>query len=89
MRSRFFTMDLARRRDGEWVIIELGDGQVAGLPSGSDAEGIYEALARAWPDASNPRIAPSPISPRGHRRQPLRAESRFSRKIVRSIGLSQ
>ncbi len=31
VRSRFFTMDLAMGRDRNWRIIELGDGQVAGL----------------------------------------------------------
>jgi len=31
VKSRFFTMDLARQADGQWCIIELGDGQVAGL----------------------------------------------------------
>lgn len=30
--SRFFTMDVVRRADtNEWMIMELGDGQVAGL----------------------------------------------------------
>ena len=51
VRSRFFTMDVARRRDGDWMIVELGDGQVSGLPSEADAGRFYEALARAWPDA--------------------------------------
>jgi hypothetical protein len=51
MRSRFFTADMARRRDGGWMIVEVGDGQVSGLPRGSDADPFYEALARAWPDA--------------------------------------
>jgi len=50
VRSRFFTMDLARRRDGEWMIVEVGDGQVSGLPRESDADRFYEALARAWPE---------------------------------------
>ncbi len=50
VRSRFFTMDLARRRDGEWMIVEVGDGQVSGLPRESDADRFYEALVRAWPD---------------------------------------
>jgi hypothetical protein len=50
VRSRFFTMDLARRRDGEWMIVELGDGQVSGLPRESDAGRFYEALARCWPE---------------------------------------
>jgi hypothetical protein len=31
--SRFFTMDIAFLDDGGWTIVELGDGQVAGLPS--------------------------------------------------------
>jgi|GEM_PF-5234006 len=26
--SRFFTMDVAQRLDGDWMIVELGDGQV-------------------------------------------------------------
>lgn len=51
VRSRFFTMDIARRRDGDWMIVELGDGQVSGLPSDGVAGTFYEALARAWPDA--------------------------------------
>ena len=50
VRSRFFTMDLARRRDGEWMIVEVGDGQVSGLPKESDADRFYEGLARAWPE---------------------------------------
>src|SRR6266545_5022380 len=29
--SRFFTIDVAEREDGVWRIVELGDGQVAGL----------------------------------------------------------
>ena len=42
--SRFFTMDVARRRDGAWRIIELGDGQVAGLPERSDPRAFYRAI---------------------------------------------
>lgn len=49
VRSRFFTMDLARRRDGGWMIVELGDGQVSGLPRETDAGRFYESLARAFP----------------------------------------
>jgi hypothetical protein len=49
VRSRFFTMDLAKRRDGQWMIVELGDAQVSGLPRESDAGRFYEGLARAWP----------------------------------------
>lgn len=43
--SRFFTMDVAQRRDGDWMIVELGDGQVAGLPPGIDAMEFYRRLA--------------------------------------------
>lgn len=43
--SPFFAMDVARRADGEWIVIELGDGQVAGLPARADALAFYSALA--------------------------------------------
>jgi hypothetical protein len=37
--SRFFAMDVGKRQDsGDWVIIELGDGQVSGLPERSEPE---------------------------------------------------
>lgn len=42
--SRFFTMDIARRIGGEWMIVELGDGQVAGLPDHIDIGEFYRAL---------------------------------------------
>lgn len=45
VRSYFFTMDIAQRLDGEWMIIELGDGQVAGLPTTADLDAFYRALA--------------------------------------------
>lgn len=45
VRSRFFTMDVARRTNGSWIIMELGDGQVAGLPERLDPSGFYQALA--------------------------------------------
>jgi ATP-grasp domain, R2K clade family 3 len=45
VKSRFFTMDIAKQVDGKWIIIELGDGQVAGLPERSDPVRFYEALA--------------------------------------------
>jgi hypothetical protein len=44
VRSRFFTMDVARRKDGTWMIVELGDGQVAGLPDEVSTKAFYEAL---------------------------------------------
>ncbi|HVU68308.1 MAG TPA: ATP-grasp domain-containing protein [Ktedonobacteraceae bacterium] len=45
IQSRFFTMDIARRVDGSWNIVELGDGQVAGLPARAEALTFYRALA--------------------------------------------
>jgi hypothetical protein len=45
VRSHFFTMDVAKRLDGDWLIVELGDGQVAGLPERADAQTFYHTLA--------------------------------------------
>ncbi|HVF84662.1 MAG TPA: ATP-grasp domain-containing protein, partial [Abditibacteriaceae bacterium] len=46
IRSNFFSMDVAQTRSGEWIVIELGDGQVAGLPSPKDVEPFYKRLAQ-------------------------------------------
>lgn len=42
--SAFFTMDIARTTSGELLIIELGDGQVSGLPDSSLALPFYKML---------------------------------------------
>jgi len=42
--SNFFSMDVARQKDGQLVIIELGDGQVAGLPDETDSTEFYKRL---------------------------------------------
>ncbi|MDD9967747.1 MAG: ATP-grasp domain-containing protein [Myxococcales bacterium] len=47
VKSRFFTMDLARQADGEWCIIELGDGQVVGLLDTISEADFFAALASA------------------------------------------
>src|SRR5258706_6778954 len=44
VRSRFVTMDVAQRRDGEWFIVELGDGRVAGLPGAAAIHAFYSSL---------------------------------------------
>ena len=44
--SEFFTMDVAMRKDGQWTIVELGDGQVAGLPAAELAPTFYAELKR-------------------------------------------
>jgi hypothetical protein len=40
-------MDIAKTKNGEWIIIELGDGQVAGLPDKVDKLQFYK-LARQY-----------------------------------------
>ncbi|MBA3824058.1 MAG: ATP-grasp domain-containing protein [Ktedonobacterales bacterium] len=45
--SRFFTMDIARTVGGDWLIVELGDGQVAGLPEAADLTQFYAGLCRS------------------------------------------
>lgn len=46
VKSRFFTMDVAELRDGGFTVIELGDGQVSGLPEEADRAAFYGELAR-------------------------------------------
>ncbi|MFG2832616.1 GNAT family N-acetyltransferase [Streptomyces sp. NPDC048434] len=41
---RFVTTDLALRTDGVWRVVEVGDGQVSGLPAGVDHRPLFEAL---------------------------------------------
>jgi ATP-grasp domain, R2K clade family 2 len=42
--SNFFSMDIARKTNGELTIIELGDGQVSGLPDKLDRFNFYSQL---------------------------------------------
>ncbi|MBO9204332.1 MULTISPECIES: ATP-grasp domain-containing protein [Niastella] len=42
--SNFFSMDIAKTNQGKWVVIELGDGQVAGLPDKGDPLEFYELI---------------------------------------------
>lgn len=44
---RFVTTDLARREDGAWRVVEVGDGQVSDLPHGTDAGPLLNRLAGA------------------------------------------
>ncbi|MEU8994622.1 GNAT family N-acetyltransferase [Streptomyces caniferus] len=44
---RFVTTDLALRTDGVWRVVEVGDGQVSGLPAGTDHRPLFEALVTA------------------------------------------
>lgn len=45
--SDFMTMDVALREDGEWAIIEVGDGGVSGLPETLDPTRFYASLWNA------------------------------------------
>ena len=51
--SNFFTMDIAKKRDGEWIIMELGDGQVAGLPDNADRNEFYHKLKENAQQSNN------------------------------------
>jgi len=42
--NRFISMDIARQQDGSWLIVEVGDGGVTGLPSSIETEMFYGAL---------------------------------------------
>lgn len=42
--SNFFTMDIAKKKNGDWIIMELGDGQVAGLPDNADKDEFFKQL---------------------------------------------
>ncbi|MGB4774006.1 MAG: ATP-grasp domain-containing protein [Daejeonella sp.] len=48
--SNFFSMDIAKSKNGEWIIIELGDGQVAGLPGKVNIPEFYN-LVRHYYDS--------------------------------------
>lgn len=50
IQSRFWTLDLALTQTGDWLIIELGDGQVSGLPDHANAQELFRALAQRCPD---------------------------------------
>ena len=42
--SNFFSMDIARQKNNDLIIIELGDGQVAGLPDKTNRNEFYKQL---------------------------------------------
>lgn len=44
IKSDFFTMDIAKKVDGDWTIIEIGDAQVSGLPDNADVNEFYKSL---------------------------------------------
>lgn len=44
--SPFASADFGRDEEGQWWLLEVGDGQVSGLPDASAATPIFQALAR-------------------------------------------
>ena len=42
--STFFSMDVAKTKDGRWLVIEVGDGQVSSLPNDCDSKQFYRNL---------------------------------------------
>jgi hypothetical protein len=46
---RFVTVDLARRDDGAWRVVELGDAQVSDRPTTLDPTAVIRSATRSWP----------------------------------------
>lgn len=44
VKSNFFTMDIAQKENGDWIVMELGDGQVSGLPARVNINDFYQKL---------------------------------------------
>ncbi|WP_172194810.1 ATP-grasp domain-containing protein [Saccharibacillus qingshengii] len=52
--SRFFTIDFAKTKKGPWIVLELGDGQVAGLPDDTPPALFYGKLKQQWDSTDQP-----------------------------------
>lgn len=48
LESNLYTVDFARLSDGSYTVIEIGDGQVSGLPSEKEARLLYEKLKKKF-----------------------------------------
>jgi hypothetical protein len=46
VQTRFLTMDVAALERGGWIVLEIGDGQVSGLPDRADRRAFYRELAK-------------------------------------------
>lgn len=44
--SPFISMDVAREESGGWIVIEVGDGGVSGMPDGIESKEFYEKLRK-------------------------------------------
>lgn len=63
VQSRFFTMDIGKRPDGQWMIVELGDAQVAGLPDTVNIPAFYQTLAERLRAKGANHLASTPTTP--------------------------
>lgn len=48
IKSNFFTVDIAKKKGGGWIIMELGDGQVAEYLGNVDFDQLYTAISNIW-----------------------------------------
>ncbi|GIF23893.1 hypothetical protein Ate02nite_66230 [Paractinoplanes tereljensis] len=55
----FVTVDLARRADGTWRVIELGDGQVSDRPASTPPADLINALIQNFPEGTVSGNSPS------------------------------
>jgi hypothetical protein len=46
VKSNFFTMDIAKKKNGQWMIMELGEGQVSGLPDNANKDEFYRMIGK-------------------------------------------
>lgn len=45
LKSNFYTVDYAELENGDWKVIECGDGQVSGILQEKDIEKFYKNLS--------------------------------------------
>ena len=61
----FFTMDIAQTEDNDWIVMEIGDGQVSAFPQmPGDAERFYPALEPILEHQHVPPPEPPPLTQR-------------------------
>lgn len=46
-RADFFVLDIAKTQDGEWICVEVNDGQMSGLNDSVDPAKLYSALSES------------------------------------------
>lgn len=52
--SPYFTMDMAEKTNGEWIVIELGDGGVSGIATSQTMESYDETLFSSFTSLTSP-----------------------------------